>query len=64
MAKERYGFASIFDKNGNHLGYLKCVYKSKVDYVKKWLTYQSYNFDGWHHFVLWIDGQNEGTYYR
>lgn len=64
MAQERYGFISVFGNGGVHLGYVKCVYQSRVDYVKNWLSYKSTEFYDWRYFVLWIDGQKVGTYYR
>lgn len=64
MARERYGFISVFGEHGKHLGYVKCVYKSRIEYAKHWLTYQSYEFKDWCYFVLWIDREKVGVYYR
>lgn len=62
--KERYGFASVFGDGGRLLGYLKCVYPSRIEYVKMWLSYKSTEFYDWRYFVLWIDGKKHGVYYR
>lgn len=64
MTKERYGFISVFAEHGELLGYVPHIYKSKLNYVRQWLTRQSYSYRDWKYFVLWIDGKKDCVVYR
>lgn len=63
MAKERYGFISVFNAQTKLLGYVPHCYKSKIPYIAKWLS-GSQNFSDWSVFVLWIDGKKEAVIRR